>query len=140
MSADLQWLLVRNNNAFIVKRDGLCLSKEKGNLMNIHSFKFSGLVNPSAVDVSLNDKTIVLSTKRPKKCNKPSKTFTSCNLTTHKSNGKFVNADTIERATSASAYRADLTRFALARYAALNSSLSTKTKGVKKERKRRGKK
>lgn len=47
MSSDLQWLLVRKYNAFVVKRlpEGPILSKEPGNLTNLHSHKFSGLTN-----------------------------------------------------------------------------------------------
>ena len=45
--SDLQWLLVRKHNSFVVKRlpEGPVLSKEPGNLLNVHSQKFSGLVN-----------------------------------------------------------------------------------------------
>jgi large subunit ribosomal protein L28e len=42
-SVDLQWELVRKNNAFIVKRNGYTFSTEPTNLANKHSYKFSGL-------------------------------------------------------------------------------------------------
>lgn len=42
-SVDLQWELVRNHNAFIVKRNGYTFSTEPTNLANKHSYKFSGL-------------------------------------------------------------------------------------------------
>lgn len=45
MSADLVWTLVKNNNSFLVKRPGVQFSAEKGNLMNLHSYKYSGLAN-----------------------------------------------------------------------------------------------
>ncbi|KAJ8501888.1 hypothetical protein ONZ45_g11983 [Pleurotus djamor] len=47
MSTDLQWLLVRNYNSFLVKRvrEGPVFSKEPGNLRNLHSHKYSGLAN-----------------------------------------------------------------------------------------------
>ena len=46
MSTDLQWLLVRKWNSFQHRRhNGPVFSKEKGNLMNIHSHKYSGLAN-----------------------------------------------------------------------------------------------
>ncbi|KAI9454924.1 ribosomal L28e protein family-domain-containing protein, partial [Lactarius psammicola] len=52
MSSDLEWLL-RQNNSFLVKRvpEGPIFSKEAGNLVNIHSQKFSGLANARTVDV-----------------------------------------------------------------------------------------
>ncbi|KAH9969111.1 ribosomal L28e/Mak16 [Russula dissimulans] len=53
MTSDLEWLLLRGNNSFIVKRlpDGPIFSKEPGNLVNIHSQKFSGLANAKTIDV-----------------------------------------------------------------------------------------
>ncbi|KAJ6541594.1 ribosomal L28e protein family-domain-containing protein [Mycena capillaripes] len=55
MSTDLQWLLVRKNNSFIVKRDasvGQLFSRESGNLRNLHSQKFSGLANTKTVHIT----------------------------------------------------------------------------------------
>ena len=43
MSSDLVWLLVRDNSSFLVKRNGVQFSKEKGNLLNKNSLKYSGL-------------------------------------------------------------------------------------------------
>ncbi|KAJ6601035.1 ribosomal L28e protein family-domain-containing protein [Mycena vulgaris] len=54
MSTDLQWLLVRDNNSFMVRRGpsvGRVFSKETGNLRNLHSQKFSGLANTKTVHV-----------------------------------------------------------------------------------------
>ena len=64
--------------------------------------------------------------------------WTSSNLATFKRKGAYVSADTVERVTSGSSYRSDLSRFALARYNALNKSLSVKNHGVIKQRTRRG--
>lgn len=46
-SADLVWLLVKNNNKFLVKRNGnsnasVTFSSEANNLYNLNSFKYSG--------------------------------------------------------------------------------------------------
>ncbi len=49
----LIWELIKNNNAFLVKRNGVCFSTEKQNLTNVHSYKFSGLANKRAVGVEL---------------------------------------------------------------------------------------
>ncbi|KAJ7213572.1 ribosomal L28e protein family-domain-containing protein [Mycena pura] len=54
MSTDLQWLLVRKNSSFMVKRGpdvGRAFSKEAGNLRNLHSHKYSGLANAKTVDI-----------------------------------------------------------------------------------------
>ncbi|KAH9996478.1 ribosomal L28e/Mak16 [Russula vinacea] len=53
MSTDLEWLLLRGNNSFIIKRapGGPIFSKESGNLLNIHSQKYSGLANATTIDV-----------------------------------------------------------------------------------------
>jgi large subunit ribosomal protein L28e len=53
-SSDLNWLLLKNNNSFLVKRDGVQFSAEKNNLTNCNSYKFSGLANARSVGVSLH--------------------------------------------------------------------------------------
>jgi hypothetical protein len=40
MSADLQWAIIRNSASSIVKRNGLVLSRDPLNVMNVHSFKY----------------------------------------------------------------------------------------------------
>lgn len=51
MSQELLWQLVKNNNSFLIKRDGRQFSTEPGNVKNINSFKFSGLANNRSIDV-----------------------------------------------------------------------------------------
>jgi len=69
MTDALVWQLIRNNNSFLVKRgktqrDGAVqFSSEKGNLLNVNSFKYSGVANSSIIDISLEDKNIALVTK-----------------------------------------------------------------------------
>ena len=68
MADSLVWLLVKDNNSFLHKRGrtsrsgAVQFSNEPGNLMNVNSFKFSGLANSKAVDVS-GKKRITLSLK-----------------------------------------------------------------------------
>merc|ERR1711924_142027 len=107
---DLQWLLLRKNNSFLIKRDNVQMSKEKGNLMNLNTFKFSGLANAKAVDLSVVDDVIVLSTKRAKRKNSPKSMYTTTNLATSKRNKKMVGANAVQRATAGSHYRSDLSR------------------------------
>ena len=58
MSQTLIWHLIRDNNSFMVKRErtsrsgAVQFSSEPGNLMNAHSFKYSGISNNRAVDIS----------------------------------------------------------------------------------------
>jgi len=58
-SESLIWNLIRDSNSFLVKRgntkrDGAVqFSCEPGNLMNVHSFKYSGLANKKAVDLQV---------------------------------------------------------------------------------------
>ena len=51
MSSDLQWMLLRNTSSFLVKRNGVQFSSEPSNLMNLNSYKFSGLANKKTVGV-----------------------------------------------------------------------------------------
>ncbi|KAF8954195.1 60S ribosomal protein L28, partial [Entomortierella lignicola] len=66
MSADLTWLLIKNNNSFLVKRSGVEFSSEAGNLLNKNSFKFSGIANNKTIDVSAaaSGRGVVVATKK----------------------------------------------------------------------------
>ncbi|KAF8167306.1 ribosomal L28e protein family-domain-containing protein [Crassisporium funariophilum] len=68
MSNDLQWLLLRKNNSFMVKRvvEGPIFSKEPGNLRNVHSFKFSGLANSKVIDVADSGSGLRIRTRKTK--------------------------------------------------------------------------
>ncbi|KAF9068009.1 ribosomal protein L28e [Rhodocollybia butyracea] len=53
MSNDLQWLLLRKSNSYMVKaHHGPIFSKEPGNLLGLHSHKYSGLANSKTIDVT----------------------------------------------------------------------------------------
>lgn len=75
MSADLQWECVRKFNCFVVKRDGAVFSTERGNLMNKHSFKFSGLVHSRSVRVEPASNGVTLSRRRTKAGSKVATAF-----------------------------------------------------------------
>ncbi|KAH9486208.1 60S ribosomal protein L28 [Psilocybe cubensis] len=68
MSSDLQWLLLRKNSSFIVKRvpEGPVFSKEPGNLRNLNSFKYSGLANSKTIDVKEQAGSIKIVTRKVK--------------------------------------------------------------------------
>ncbi|EIN14297.1 ribosomal protein L28e [Punctularia strigosozonata HHB-11173 SS5] len=62
MSTDLEWLLLRGGNSFVVKRvpEGPIFSKEPGNLLNLHSHKYSGLANSKTLHVFDNNSTVTI--------------------------------------------------------------------------------
>lgn len=65
MSSDLQWQVVRNAHAYLIKKDGYVFSAEPGNLMNQHSFKFNGFIHRKTIDVSANkDKKLAITVKK----------------------------------------------------------------------------
>lgn len=66
---DLQWLLVRKSNSFLVKQKGLgrVFSREPGNLAAFHSYKHSGLVNDKSVGiVPAANRGVVVTTRKQK--------------------------------------------------------------------------
>ena len=56
MSNDVMWQILRQHNSHVVKRDGIVLSGEPGNLLNLHSYKYSGLANNNIIHVSADKK------------------------------------------------------------------------------------
>lgn len=77
----LVWACVRNNNSFLVKKNGhtkrsgsVHFSTEKGNLRSISSYKYSGLANSKTIDISCTeDNRAMLSTKTRKASSYPVK-------------------------------------------------------------------
>ena len=51
-SPDLIWALTSKSSCFLRKSNGLFLSTEPNNLMNKHSFKFSGICNDATVGIT----------------------------------------------------------------------------------------
>jgi large subunit ribosomal protein L28e len=123
-STDLIWHLVKNNNAFLVRRDRCSFSTEAGNLRNLHARRFSGLVQKRAIDIqaSADGKGVVLSVKssKPSASRKPA---TQWNKVTLKKDFRRT-ARAIKGA--ARSYRSDLTGAALARYTKLYYAAKTK--------------
>jgi hypothetical protein len=54
MASPLLWLLVKDNNSFLVKRNGITLSREQNNLRNVNSYKYSGLAHSKTVGINRN--------------------------------------------------------------------------------------
>lgn len=57
MSDALVWHLIRDNNCFLHKRErtnragGVQFSSEAGNLLNVNTYKYSGIANSNTVDI-----------------------------------------------------------------------------------------
>ena len=140
-SPDLLWLLVRNNSSFLVKRDGAEFTSEPGNLTNLNTFKFSGLANRKAVDVSIvkNKVTIGLKKSKASKSRSPAKAWATSVLSRATPRAGQIPAS-IRKITAGSFYRPDLARFAIARYHALRRTLAVKKADKKQQRRVRGRK
>merc|ERR1711975_179671 len=111
-SSDLLWALTKKQNAFLVKRNGLQLTSEPNNLMNKHSFKYSGLANVEAVGIEDNTRGITLKMKNKKNSSNPKRNIVSVDL---KKDFRKV-ATTIRNKTEGKFYRKDLSNAALARW------------------------
>jgi large subunit ribosomal protein L28e len=127
MSGELIWELIKGNNSFLVKRDGHQFSSEKGNLRNLNSYKYSGLANPKAIDISPVAGGITVSIKSQRKADarRPVRLFQK--LTLNKLNLKrdFRRvAKAISNQTAGRYYRPDLRLAALARWTNIHRSLT----------------
>jgi len=139
-SPDLQWLLLRKNNSFMVKRvpEGPILSKEPGNLRNLHSHKFSGLANAKTIGIDADSEgKITMSTR--KLSSGPRTVRKSRHDQAIRSRSGPRRSIGIASSHARRGYRSDLRSVALARAAALVSAHSEKTR-PEHEKKLRGSK
>ncbi|KAF9469519.1 ribosomal L28e protein family-domain-containing protein [Collybia nuda] len=120
MSSDLQWLLLRNNHSFIVKRvaEGPIFSKEPGNLRNLHSFKFSGLANSKTIHIADSPTGVQITTRKPKASPYGVSTASSTSTIRARSGSRRAQR-VVANATAKRGYRPDLRTAALARVSAL---------------------
>ncbi|RDB24416.1 60S ribosomal protein L28-1 [Hypsizygus marmoreus] len=119
MSADLEWLLLRKNNSFVVKRvpEGPVFSKEPGNLRNIHSHKFSGLANRKTIHIADSPSGIQISTRKTK--GSPTGVASTVSKSTVRPRSGSRRALGITSKIAKRGYRPDLRTAALARVSAL---------------------
>ncbi|XP_071504293.1 large ribosomal subunit protein eL28-like [Diadema setosum] len=116
-SADLQWLILRDNSCFLRKGGGVVLSTEPNNLKNRNSFKYNGLIHKKTVGVeaAADGKGVVLVTKRIKGAmNKPAKMYNRVEM--KKDSRRTLTAI---RRTLKKGYRKDLKMAALRRASAI---------------------
>ncbi|KAA6373238.1 MAG: hypothetical protein EZS28_031235 [Streblomastix strix] len=92
MSNALIWQIIRKNNAYLVKRDHVIFSKERGNVANLNRQRFSGLANHHAVDIHLNKNgtKIEASLKKNFWWKHPAKLWKTTNIKRNKSTLKKV--------------------------------------------------
>jgi large subunit ribosomal protein L28e len=137
MSADLQWMVIRNNSCFLMKRKNAPqFSRESNNLKGLNSFRYNGLVHRKTVGVepAADGKGVVLITKKTGSKRKMSKVMKRTDL---KRNARKTFA-TIRKVIGNSGYRKDLQMPAVRRASAILSS--QKPILTKKTRRGRGKK
>ncbi|KAK7695225.1 hypothetical protein QCA50_002415 [Cerrena zonata] len=138
MSSDLQWLLLRNNNAFIVKRvvEGPIFSKEPGNLTGLHSFKYSGLANTKTIDIQQTPAGIQITTA--KKGASPFAVSSAKTVSTIRNRSGSRRSTGVAANLAKRSYRPDLRQAAVARASALVAAQKEKKPAPPK--KARGKK
>lgn len=119
MSSDLQWLLLRNNNSYMVKRvrEGPVFSREPGNLRNLHSYKYSGLANAKTIDIRDSGSGIQITTRKTKTSPHAIRPGKSTSTLRNNSGGRRANGITASYAKRG--YRPDLRAAALGRTSAL---------------------
>mmetsp|Transcript_12530 Transcript_12530/g.44370 ORF Transcript_12530/g.44370 Transcript_12530/m.44370 type:complete len:141 (-) Transcript_12530:99-521(-) len=129
MSSSLLWECIKGNNSFIRKSVNMpIMSREPGNLMGLHSFKFSGLVNSKVLDVSSkkagSKETIVLTTshKKGSRAARPGSRLLQAGL---KKLSKKGLAE-VTKATTGSFYRQDLEELAQKKYIKVKTSFKKK--------------
>lgn len=136
MSSTLIWELTRLSSCKIVKRNGMMLSREKGNLNSKHAFRNSGLCNPKAVNITAArasakaNKTPAMDLKntKPEDARKPAKMWRR----NHMKKGARRAAASVMSVVGQ--YRPDLKKDAAKRMGKVVASLKVAHKPVKKGR------
>lgn len=132
MSSHLNWMIIRNNNAFLVKKRNIKkpFSKEPNNVTNLNSYRYSGLVHKKAISVVENPdrKGFTVVYKKAKATNKPVKNLVRRPFKA----GARRSLYKAKRLLKANNYRTDLTKATLRRASAiLRSQRPIKAKKAK---------
>lgn len=138
MSSELVWQIVRNNSSFLVKRNGVQLTSEPGNLTNVNSFKYSGLANNRTIDISAtpDNKGVVVAIKSKVSgaARKPATGSNKITLNKRAANKSFRKvAKVITSNNNRKYYRRDLTVTALARWTKLHRAILRSSGAIKKK-------
>eukprot|EP01083_Nonionella_stella_P002637 7549_1 len=137
-SDSLKWMLMRKHTSFLIKRNGITLSKEPRNLKNIHSFKYSGLANSKSIGIEREGNKIAVRKTRKVNRNRPTKSTTRHLIKKHQVNHSNRGTRAVKSVTGRAFFRRDLTQDAVARYHALHKAskraeASAKAKQVDEE-------
>ena len=119
MSTDVCWAVTRNNSCYLLKKRNCPkpFSTDPMNLTNVHSQRYSGLVNSKAIGVQApkSGNGLEVTLKKAKSGNKPGKSTTSSVL----KSGPRRSVPTLKRLIHRQRYRKDLCAAALRRASAL---------------------
>lgn len=133
LPSPLLWSIVRNQNAFLIKRPRVQFTREPGNLLNLNSYKFSGLAHAQTIDVKpAPEKGTQVVVSKKAAMHQPAKKTVA---TTFKYQGVRRIAKTV-KGLAKNGYRPDLEKAALARASAVVKSQKPvkATKNTKKGR------
>ncbi|XP_066250341.1 large ribosomal subunit protein eL28 [Euwallacea similis] len=118
MSSHLVWSIIRNNNAFLLKKRNISkpFSTESNNLTNLNSYRYNGLVHKKTLAIAdAPKKGFTVSYKKARKQNKPRQNVVK---RTFKS-GPRRSLYKLKTLLQANKYRTDLTKAALRRASAV---------------------
>lgn len=119
MSSHLNWMIIRNNNAFLLKKRNIKkpFSTEPNNLTNLSSYRYSGLVHSKTVGIvdTPDKKGFSIVYKKAKFTRKPSKATVRITMKA----GARRSLYKLKRLVTANKYRVDLTKVALRRASAV---------------------
>uniref|UniRef100_A0A182NMC5 Large ribosomal subunit protein eL28 n=1 Tax=Anopheles dirus TaxID=7168 RepID=A0A182NMC5_9DIPT len=118
VSSHLSWMIVRDHHAYLMKQKNIRkpFSTEPGNLTNLSSYRYSGLVHAKTITITPAEKKgINFSYTRAKKANKPSQALVKVTL----KEGPRRTLKKISNTMKNSKYRSDLRQAALRRASAI---------------------
>ncbi|XP_062867295.1 60S ribosomal protein L28 [Trichomycterus rosablanca] len=132
MSSHLQWMIIRDNSSFLIKRNKQTYSTEPNNLKARNAFRFNGLIHRKTVGVepAADGKGVVVILKKRAGQRKPVKSFEK--ITINKNSRTTLNR--LRNIIRKNNYRKDLRMAALRRASAILKS--QKPMVVKKKRSR----
>merc|ERR1711937_159904 len=81
-TADLSWLIIRNNSASLLKRSRLNMSLEPNNLKSKNSSRYNGFIHRKTVGIepAKDGKGVVMITRKSKGSRRPVKNITKVEL------------------------------------------------------------
>lgn len=119
MSSHLVWSIIRNNNAFLLKKRNINkpFSTEGNNLTNLSAYRYSGLIHKKSVGIvdAPDKKGFTVVYKKASRQNKPKQNTVKRTL----KSGPRRSLYKLKRLLNANKYRTDLTKVALRRASAV---------------------